>query len=127
MPLPVIAEKPRFRAVLIAESAASPEWKASVSSWLVKSGCLYFLAWGRDCEVWHDSVDHANIEQCGPGEIPDGEFVMTTWHNEDPLEEVFWFAKNNADHPTVDLARSLLVHISPEPNETELLRAYADA
>jgi hypothetical protein len=57
----------------------------------------------------------------------DEEFVMTTWHTEEPLDEVFWFAKNNADHPTVNLERSLLVHVSPKPHATELLRAFANA
>lgn len=105
----------------------TPEWQALVSDWLVLSGCLYMVAWGNDCSTWDDSVDHANMKKFAFREIPENEFVMTTWHESEPLHEVFWFSKNNAVHPSVDLVRSLLVHISPINKCGELLRAYADA
>ncbi|SPP63832.1 conserved hypothetical protein [Nitrospira lenta] len=52
---------------------------------------------------------------------------MTTWHESEPMEEVFWFSKNIAFHPTVKLGRTVLVHISSRNKHDELLKAYADA
>jgi hypothetical protein len=52
---------------------------------------------------------------------------MTTWHEGESIEEVLWFAKNNAVHPTVELGSTVLVHISSINRQAELLKAYADA
>ena len=124
---PTIGASQPFRAVVIIESAVSPEWQSSISDWLVQSGCLYMMAWGENCSSWDDSVDRANIEQFKPAEIPASEFVVTTWHERESMEEVFWFSKNNAFHPTVKLRRTVLVHISFRNKHDELLKAYARA
>lgn len=121
---PTIGSAQPFRAVIIIESAASPEWQSSISDWLVQSGCLYMMAWGENCSSWDDSVDLANIKRFEPAEIPASEFVMPTWHERESMEEVFWFSKNNAFHPTVMLKRTVLVHISLHSKQDELLKAY---
>ena len=125
--LPVVGGLQPYRAVVIVEAAVSPEWQGSLSEWLVRSGCLYMMAWGENCSSWDDSVDFANIDNFLPAEVPDDKFVITTWHENEPLEEVFWFAKNSAVHPTVRLDRTVLVHVSREEKGHNLLKAYADA
>lgn len=124
---PTLGPSQPFRAVVIIESVVSPEWQSSISDWLVQSGCLYMMAWGENCSSWDDSVDIANVKQFKPAEIPAHEFVMTTWHEREPMGEVFWFSKNNAVHPTVKLRRTVLIHISFHNKHHELLKAYADA
>lgn len=57
---------------------------------MVRSGLAYFCAWGERCEEVHDAIDDCFIEQ----ELEVGEadpFLMTTWHQEESLEEAFWF------------------------------------
>lgn len=125
--LPAVGTAHPYRSVVIVEASVSPEWQASASDWLVRSGCLYMMAWGENCSSWDDSVDFANIDQFLPAEVPDEKFVMTTWHENEPLEEVFWFAKNSAHHPTVQLDHTVLVHISSKSRQQNLLKAYADA
>ena len=90
------AEARPFRAVLIAEQAVDDAWRHEVATWLVEGGCLYFVAWGESCEAWHDSVDWAVLERFDFGDIPDDRFVMTTWHENEPLSEALWFAGNCA-------------------------------
>jgi hypothetical protein len=119
--------KPPFRAVLVAEVGTSSHWQAEVSDWLTRSGCLYAPAAGTACSAWERSIDEANIEQFHFGEIPEDSFVMTTCHDGEPLSEVFWFAKYNAFHPTVELLDTVLIHVSMLPRSTELLQAYAAA
>ena len=116
-----------FRAVVIAEGEVSPEWRTKVSAWLVNSGCLYMSAWGTDCSAWDTSVDIANIEACGYGEIPEDKFVMTTWHENESLAEAFWFAKNNAHHPTLNLQNTVLVHVAHSERRNELLASFTEA
>ena len=47
---------------------------------------------GHDCSSWDDSVDYANIE-FEPGLTPD-KFVMTTWHDDDTVDEIANFFLN---------------------------------
>jgi len=123
--LPDISGLSPFRSVVIVEASVTPEWQAEVSKWLVKSGCLYMMAWGKECSSWDDSVDFANLEEFNYGEIPEDKFVMTTWHENEPLNEVFFFSKENGIHPTVDLKNTLLLHISNSNKENEYLNEYA--
>ena len=126
-PPPNITAFPPFRAVVIVEADVTPEWQSLVSRWLVKSGCLYMMAWGVNCSTWHDLVDMANIEQFNFSPIPDDKFVFTTCHTDEPQEGVFWYSKNCALHSSVELERTVLLHISASNRERELLKAYADA
>ena len=125
--LPDIPVSPPSRVVVVAEVVVNAEWQAKVSRWLARSGCLYMLAWGTNCSTWDDSVDAANIEQVQFDDIPEDQFIMTTWHADEPLNEAFWFAKHSAFHPVVDLERTVLLHISEIDNQEKLLRIYAAA
>jgi hypothetical protein len=85
------------------------------------------MAWGRACSSWDDSVDEANLAAFDFGDIPDESFVMTTWHEGEPLEEVFWFAEHAAIHPMMELTRTIIVHITANAREVELLGAFQRA
>jgi len=123
--LPDITGLNPFRSVVVVEENVTSQWQAKVSRWLVKSGCLYMMTWGNNCISWDDSVDHANIEEFGYGDIPEEKFVMTTWHDKEPLKKVFFFSKYNGFHPTVELQNTLLLHISSSNKEIEYLNEYA--
>jgi hypothetical protein len=125
--LPSLEGLSLFKAVVIVEQEVSSEWQATVSRWLADSGCRYMMAWGKDCSSWDDSVDYANLEQFAPHEIPDGDFIMTTWHENEPLKEVFWFAKVSANHMTLLLERILLLHISSDDREGEFKDLFRKA
>ena len=125
--LPDISELRPFRSVVVVDDETTTEWQSQVSSWLVKSGCLYMMAWGKECSTWDDSVDLANLEAFNYGDIPEDEFVMTTWHAKEQLRDVFGFAKRSAVHPTMDLPNILILHISDKTKENELLSNYVSA
>ncbi|WP_199228310.1 MULTISPECIES: hypothetical protein [unclassified Caulobacter] len=109
-----------FKAVLVLEAPAETTWRAEVAAWLARSGCRYALAWGTDCEAWHDAIDDAAF----PGDPPDDDFIMTTWHDDEPLEEVAWFAAHAAHHPSLDLPAILIVHIAAAPDEAWLRATF---
>lgn len=125
--LPDISNLAPFRTVIIVEEVVTQDWREKVSSWLVHSGCLYMNAWGTDCDEWDTSVDIANIEMFEPKDIPEDAFVVTTWHDNEPLEEVFWFAKHLAHHSTVKILNTVLLHISAANIEQELITKYNQA
>lgn len=98
-----------------------------VCRWLVDEGCLYAMTWGTESSEWDTAFDIANIEKYDFGEIPEEGFVMTTWHDAEPLTETMWYAKHNAHHSSIELKSTLLVHVAPAPEKDRLLNAYAEA
>lgn len=113
-----------FKAVVVVECDVTPDWQMQTSDWLVRSGCRYMMAWGQKCSEWDDSVDLANLAMFDFGDIPEDDFVMTTWHEREPLADTFWFAGKCATHPSLVLERTYIVHVAPESQETALLEAY---
>ncbi len=45
---PDISEFKPFRSVVIVEEVVTTRWQIIISDWLVSSGCLYMMAWGKD-------------------------------------------------------------------------------
>ena len=125
--LPNLQHFAPFKAVLILEDIYSAEWQNEVSEWLIANGCLYMMAWGDNCGSWDDSVDWANLERFNYGPIPDDQSVMTTWHDNTTLEEVFEFAQLWTFHPKAHLSSSVLIHISKDDREDEMVRRFAAA
>ena len=122
--LPDIGRHRWFRAIVILDGVYSEAWQDKVSRWLVDAGCLYMMAWGPNCTTWDDSVDLAQIEKFLPGEAPENEFVMTTWHDNESLEEVFWFAQMCAYDAYDRIENILIVHIGERERERELLSLF---
>jgi hypothetical protein len=125
--LPSAGEARPFKAVLVLEQAVSDDWQNRVSEWLVRSGCLYMMAWGVESSSWDDSVNWANLLVSGPEDIPDDQFVMTTWHDDEPLSETFFFAGFTAHHPTVPLNHVAIIDIGPTNRESQMLQTYKEA
>ena len=113
------------RMIVIIEAPVSQDSQNKISDWIARSGCLVMMAWGLDCSTWDDSVDMANIAAFDFGDIPEDKFIMTTWHSNDSLADMFWYAKNLAEHPKVTLEQTVLLHIAEVSQERELLDAYA--
>jgi hypothetical protein len=119
-PFPEVGDLKPFKAILILDGPVTLDWQKLASMWLVKSGCLYMMAWGVDCGSWDDSVDYANLEIFDFGEVPEDQAVMTTWHEDQELSEVFEFAKEQAHHSSIDLNNVLIVHVGNEDKRVEL-------
>ncbi len=113
-----------FRAIVILDAEYPEVWQNNVSRWLVDAGCLYMMAWGPNCSSWDDSVDYAQIQKFLPNEAPEDEFVMTTWHDNEPLEEVFWFAQTCAFDAYDRIEHTLIVHIGDQEREKEFLSLF---
>ena len=124
-PLPPLEHAPR-RVIVIVEQDVTSEWQDEVSQWIVDSGCLYMMAWGRDCSSWDCSVDWANLKAIGTEELTDNNHVMTTWHQSEPLHDVFFFARMCAFHPTLPLPLLTILDIREEARESAI-RALHEA
>ena len=116
-----------FKAILVIDDNVTPEWQTAVSDWLVRSGCRYMMAWGHKCGEWDDSVDYASLRLFDYGEVPEDDFVMTTWHDKDSLMDTFWFSAHSAMHPSLNLEQTYIIHIAPSERSNELLQTFRDA
>ena len=124
---PKLDDKTPFAAVVAISSEVSNDWRNEVSDWLVESGCRYMLAWGLDCSLWDDSVDLANLEKYEYMSVPDDKSVMTTWHENESLDSVFWFAKTSAVHGSFELTRLIILDICAETREETIIERYEHA
>ncbi len=122
--LPDLTRYKPYRCVVIIENEVSIEKQIKMSDWLCESGCLYMMAWGKNCSSWDDSVDFANIRQFEDEDIPEEFNVITTWHDDEPLEEVFFFAKHCALHFGRELPNGVILHLSEIDKREELLDEY---
>jgi hypothetical protein len=70
----------------------------SLVDWVMDQGAVYVCVWGTGCEHVHDVIDETIVEaivKLGQMESDDT-IIMTTWHDDESLEEALWFALNNA-------------------------------
>ena len=96
---------------------------------MVRSGYRYMMAWGPECGSWDDSVDIANLERFGFAEILDKEFVMTTWHEQETLGDVFHFAPTAATTygQSEELPNALFLHLGAKDKRDEFEKRYEAA
>lgn len=122
-----VADMKPYRAIVIIDANVSESWQWEISKWLVESGCVYMLAWGLDCSSWDDSVDYAAIgtteaEMLACKNTP---FVMTTWHEDCPLSEVFEFAVIGTQESGAPISNTLLFHISSTDCKNEYVSRFS--
>ncbi len=115
------------KVVVLAEHAVETAWQNALCDWLVSSGCRYAMAWGVDATVWDDAFDWADLDYQGLDTWDESKMVMTTWHDDEPMNEVFWFCHKGALHSNFEFLAAYIVHIADEPRETEILRCYHEA
>jgi hypothetical protein len=124
-PLPAIAQYAPFKAVFTVEVDCSNEWRNEVCDWLVGCGCRYAMAWGQNCEQWHDAVDWAELEASN-FEEDDSKFIMTTWHDKETLESAFWYAQFCAmfSYDDVELNETVIIDVSLADHQAEYLALW---
>jgi hypothetical protein len=125
--LPALEGLRQFKAIVVVEADVDESMMWDAARWLVESGCMYALAWGKDCDQWREAIDDAAQEAVNYEEVPEAKRVFVTAHEDEELEEAFWFAQHRAVHPAHDLNTTLILHLADTPRREELEAAYNDA
>lgn len=125
--LPPIDRYPPFLAVLVVDAVCDEMWRWDACRWLAASQCRYLAAWGEACEDWAESALDAQLEAFDYEDIPAEKLLMTTSHEDEDLEEVFWFARHKARHPALQLGQAVIIHIAERGRKQELEALYAAA
>ena len=86
---------PRFVCLVAMDATSiSKNELAALARKLLDSGAVYICAWGPGCNAVHLTVDVEYIGPTPPATMD--KVVMTTSHQDEPLEEAIWFALNCA-------------------------------
>jgi hypothetical protein len=62
---------------------------AALGKKLIDQGMVYLCTWGPGCNRVHDIFDEVEIER---DVSTDDAFLMTTWHEDEGLDDALWFA-----------------------------------
>jgi hypothetical protein len=116
----------KFKCLILIEREVGDRYRNDVSDVLVEAGCLYSMAWGIDCTLWDDSVDYACIRYHGVVPLDD-KFVMTTWHDDETLQETVEFAKHCTEYSDVKLDDILVLDFSNQEREVFIEKLYQQA
>jgi hypothetical protein len=81
--------------LVVADRAITDDERDAVSKEVVRQGCRYAVCTGHQCSKWDDSIDLAYLATNPDFSPPDEQFVMTTWHEGEPLEDVAHFFRWN--------------------------------
>ncbi len=81
--------------LVIADPTITDDERDAVSKEVVRQGCRYAVCTGHQCSRWDDAIDLAYLATSPDFSPPDEKFVMTTWHEGDPLEDVAHYFRWN--------------------------------
>jgi hypothetical protein len=77
-----------FVALLFVEDKqVTPEEQERLSDQIVAAGCRYAVCAGHLCSSWDDSIDMADLRRNNM-ETNEKTFVMTSWHEDEPIEDI---------------------------------------
>ena len=79
--------------VCVVDETVSEDERASISEAIVAAKCRYAVCWGYECSEWDTAIDYAHIATDPNFDPPNDAFVMTTWHDAEPIEDAieFWW------------------------------------
>ena len=108
--------------LVVGDSDVTVDEQWALSQELIRQGCRYAVCCGHDCSSWDDSIDMVGvIDEVDGRPSP---FVMTTWHDAQPLEEVVDFFVDCARIEDRVVERyAILIVGGPEGLETEVRTA----
>lgn len=69
------------------------EFETEFSKRLILSKCVYVCCAGIECEHWHDSIEELSVwlQIQDPEADEDTYFLMSTWHDDEELEDTLNF------------------------------------
>lgn len=102
--------EPYVLLLVVVDPTVTTAERNAVCDAVVTSGCRYVCCAGRDAELWHDVLDETCV---GDGESP--VFLMTTWHDRDPMIETISFFLADTRDERRTLERYLVAFVGADP------------
>jgi hypothetical protein len=99
--------------LFINDEATNSEEQAQLSAQIVSSGCRYAVCAGYRCSTWDDSIDMASLE-ANNFEVKNETFVMTTWHENESVEDVIFYGLMNTMFDDLVFSRYLVLMVGSQ-------------
>jgi hypothetical protein len=77
--------------LVVADEGVSKDDRNAWCSQIVARGCRYAVCTGLGRETWHDTLDESYVASDPNFHPPPERFMMTTWHENESLEDVARF------------------------------------
>lgn len=106
--------------VIINNPSISPNDQTRISKWIVESQARYAVCVGYECSTWDDSIDFALLEKFQYGKVPDEHFVMTSWHENESIDDILSFFILNTSFDYFNPEKYVIIQIG----DGELLDDY---
>ena len=103
------------------DEAVAPEEQGQLCTDIIEQGCRYAVCAGANCEIWHDCFDEADCAR-NDWEANVSNFVMTSWHEKESLEDVVFFLLNNTSFDSVEADCCMVLVVGEDPNALETIR-----
>jgi hypothetical protein len=105
--------------ILSHDRAQTAEERDKIAAELVASGCRYAVCSGFQSSKWDDAVDLAYLNISPEFDPPDEKFVMTSWHEQEPLRQVAEFFVLNTSFDFFEPAAFVIVAIGDDAGAHE--------
>ena len=94
--------------IYISDTTITAEEQELLSDQIVAAGCRYAVCAGYKCGTWDDSIDIADLKR-NNWETKDENLIMTTWHENESLENIVFFFLNNTSFDYFTATNMLVV------------------
>jgi hypothetical protein len=94
----------------------------TLSAALVKTGCRYACCIGFDCSQWDTSIDIAYLETDKDYDPSEERFVMTTWHEDEPMEDTVNFFLNCTQFDDYVFSKRIIMFIGQNEEKKQEIR-----
>ena len=128
LPASLVAPSARFVVFIAADTTREPGPElVDLAAAILERGATYVCCWGPDCSRFHDCFGEADVYR--HLDHDEDRVIMTTWHDDDPLEEAAWFALHSAfpDEGYAEGTGSVLLVTVGNREWHEQLGKYLDA
>ncbi|WPO68688.1 hypothetical protein SDC64_07125 [Acinetobacter haemolyticus] len=89
----VLPEQPYYIILIVDTKQILPEWRNWICEQIVYSKrCIQAMVTGHECSIWDDVLDETYVAFYN-NKPPINTCFMTTWHENETLDEVIEFAK----------------------------------
>ncbi len=106
--------------LVVCDPNVTSDERVSVSDQIVRSGCRYVCAAGHECSQWDTSVDMSYIESHPGLDPPPETFIMTSWHEREPISETVDFALECTNFDAHEFTRYLVAFLGEDtPSRAE--------
>lgn len=87
---------------------------------LLKSNCKYFVCAGIDCDLLEETIDEIDVKRNIDNNKSKVEYVMTTSHKDEDLNEVIDFALNCTNFDNYEFDKYLIIQIGEKFTEKDI-------